>query len=187
MRTAFGLYMAYRSIIRFPSLYPASFFEKKQAIDNATKVAIFGPLYWAHLRLGRLNGRNFIASGADFGGNLFAWHRRVASSTFGPPRRMADWNPSPRCSATHKLVIYMTTFSRRISPFFPEFRHFLVSARGKLGLDHRCSESAICDVKVAWIWTALYSLCRIPAGHTNRALAQPFSNEAFISGSERLW
>src|SRR3954453_16056014 len=47
---------------------------------------------------------------------------------------MADWNPSPRCSATHKLVIYMTTFSRRISPFFPEFRHFLVSARGKLGL-----------------------------------------------------
>src|SRR4051812_44132044 len=25
-------------------LYPASFFEKKQAIDNATKVAIFGPL-----------------------------------------------------------------------------------------------------------------------------------------------
>src|SRR5689334_669833 len=28
----------------------------------------------------------------------------------------------------------MTTFSRRISPFFPEFRHFLVSARGKLGL-----------------------------------------------------
>src|SRR4051812_29487671 len=134
MRTAFGLYMAYRSIIRFPSLYPASFFEKKQAIDNATKVAIFGPLYWAHLRLGRLNGRNFIASGADFGGNLFAWHRRVASSTFGPPRRMADWNPSPRCSATHKLVIYMTTFSRRISPFFPEFRHFLVSARGKLGL-----------------------------------------------------
>src|SRR3954454_2265080 len=49
---------------------------------------------------------------------------------------MADWNPSPRCSATHKLVIYMTTFSRRISPFFPEFRHFLVSARGKLGLDN---------------------------------------------------
>jgi hypothetical protein len=28
----------------------------------------------------------------------------------------------------------MATFSRRISPFFPEFRHFLVSARGKLGL-----------------------------------------------------
>jgi hypothetical protein len=28
----------------------------------------------------------------------------------------------------------MVTFSRRISPFFPEFRHFLVSARGKLGL-----------------------------------------------------
>src|SRR3954468_23526485 len=47
---------------------------------------------------------------------------------------MADWNPSPRCSATHKLVIYMATFSTRISPFFPEFRHFLVSARGKLGL-----------------------------------------------------
>jgi hypothetical protein len=28
----------------------------------------------------------------------------------------------------------MTTFSRLISPFFPDFCHFLVSARGKLGL-----------------------------------------------------
>src|SRR3954470_13029768 len=37
-------------------LSPASFFEKEQAIDNATKVANFGTLYWAHLRLGRLNG-----------------------------------------------------------------------------------------------------------------------------------
>src|SRR4051794_609441 len=40
-------------------LNPASFFEKKQAIDNATKVAIFGTLYWTHLRLGRLNGPKF--------------------------------------------------------------------------------------------------------------------------------
>ena len=47
---------------------------------------------------------------------------------------MADWNPALRWSATHKPVIYMVTFSRRISPFFLEFRHFLVSARGKLGL-----------------------------------------------------
>src|SRR3954465_3671302 len=69
-------------------LTPASFFEKKQAIDNATKVAIFGPLYWAHLRLGRLNGRNFIASRADFGGNPFTWRRRVASS---PLDRHAAW------------------------------------------------------------------------------------------------
>ena len=29
----------------------------------------------------------------------------------------------------------MATFSRRICPFFPQFRHFLVSARGKLGID----------------------------------------------------
>src|SRR3954464_10893210 len=63
-------------------------FEKKQAIDNATKVANFGTLYWAHLRLGRLNGRNFIASRADFGGNPFTWRRRVASS---PLDRHAAW------------------------------------------------------------------------------------------------
>src|SRR3954470_652944 len=77
-----------RSKSRTCSLIPASFFEKKQAIDNATKVANFGPLYWAHLRLGRLNGRNFIASRADFGGNPFTWCRRVASS---PLDRHAAW------------------------------------------------------------------------------------------------
>jgi len=37
-----------------------------------------------------------MAAGADFGGNPFTRHRRVASSTFGPPRHMADWNPALR-------------------------------------------------------------------------------------------
>jgi hypothetical protein len=47
-------------------LNPASFFEKKQAIDNATKVANFGTLYWAHLRLGRLNGPKFYCVQGGF-------------------------------------------------------------------------------------------------------------------------
>src|SRR3954447_9956263 len=47
-------------------LDPASFFEKKQAIDNATKAAIFGTLYWAHLRLGRLNGPKFYCVRGGF-------------------------------------------------------------------------------------------------------------------------
>jgi hypothetical protein len=47
-------------------LNPASFFEKKQAIDNATKVANFGTLYWAHLRLGRLNGPKFYCVRGGF-------------------------------------------------------------------------------------------------------------------------
>jgi hypothetical protein len=50
----------------FRRLSPASFFEKKQAIDNATKVANFGTLYWAHLRLGRLNGPNFYCVRGGF-------------------------------------------------------------------------------------------------------------------------
>src|SRR3954470_13603644 len=79
-------------------------------------------------------GRNLIASDADFDGNPFAWQERVASSTRRPPHRMAQWKPPPRRSASHKPVIYMATFSSRIWPFFPEFRHFIVSARGKLGL-----------------------------------------------------
>src|ERR1700759_1762711 len=47
-------------------LGPASFFEKKQTIDNATKVASFGTLYWAHLRLGRLNGAKFYCVRGGF-------------------------------------------------------------------------------------------------------------------------
>jgi len=79
-------------------------------------------------------GRNFIASGADFGSNGFVSPGRIASSTLRPLNRMAQWNLGPRLSASHKLVIYMATFSSRTRPFFAEFRRFLVSARGKLGL-----------------------------------------------------
>src|SRR5690348_13260145 len=48
------------------ALNPASFFEKKQTIDNATKVANFGTLYWAHLRLGRLNRPKFYCVRGGF-------------------------------------------------------------------------------------------------------------------------
>src|SRR3954467_14810992 len=51
---------------RAAAIDPASFFEKKQAIDNATKVAIFGTLYWAHLRLGWLNGPKFYCVRGGF-------------------------------------------------------------------------------------------------------------------------
>src|SRR4051795_12945324 len=88
------------------SLIPASFFEKKQAIDNATKVANFGTLYWAHLRLGRLNGRNFIASRADFGGNPFTWRRRVASS---PLDRHAAWPIGTLLPAAPRLTNWSFT------------------------------------------------------------------------------
>src|SRR3954447_24231714 len=38
-------------------------------------------------------------------------------------------------SASHKLVIYMAKFLTQFSPFFQDFRHFLVSARRKFGLE----------------------------------------------------
>src|SRR3954453_2506441 len=45
-----GLELQFRpAVSSYGLLVPASFFEKKQAIDNATKVAIFGTLYWTHL------------------------------------------------------------------------------------------------------------------------------------------
>ena len=57
---------AVEDLARELGLSPASFFEKKQAIDNATKVANFGTLYWAHLRLGRLNGPKFYCVRGGF-------------------------------------------------------------------------------------------------------------------------
>src|SRR5271166_675078 len=56
----------------------------------------------------------------------------------GRRRRMAKWMPFLRRPASHKQVIYMATFLTRFSPFCQDFRHFLVSARGKLGLDRAC-------------------------------------------------
>ena len=54
----------------------------------------------------------------------------------GRHRRMAKWMPFWRRSASHKQVIYMATFLTRFRPFCQDFRHFLLSARGKLGLIH---------------------------------------------------
>jgi hypothetical protein len=50
----------------YVNLTPASFFEKKQVVDNATRFASFGMLYWAHLRLGRLNGPKFYCVQGGF-------------------------------------------------------------------------------------------------------------------------
>ena len=78
--------------------------------------------------------RNFVASCAEYGDNSFARQGRHVGFRFGRHRRMAKWMPFWRQSASHKEVIYMATFLTWFSPFCQDFRHFLVSARGKLGL-----------------------------------------------------
>src|SRR5690348_7114215 len=136
-------------------LIPASFFEKKQAIDNATKVADFGPLYWAHLRLGRLNGPKFYCVRGGFRRSSVhsapaccKFHLRTAT----PHGRVEPGSPLICNSQTGH---YMATFSGRISPFFPEFRHFLVSARGKLGLRYAaCVPSRSNCAFSCWISTS---------------------------------
>src|SRR5664279_3328231 len=96
--------------------------------------------YWAHLRLGRLNGPKFCCVRGRF--------RRQSVRLAGARCNFHPWTATPhgrlepltapiRKSQTGYLHGHVF---KRICPFFPEFRHFIVSARGKLGLELESAE-----------------------------------------------
>src|ERR687885_2509742 len=94
-----------------------------------------GVHYWAHFRLGRLNGLKFYCVQDQLRLESVRFGREcVATFSFKQPQHMANWIRFWRRYASHKLVIYMATFLARFSPFLQDFRHFLVSARRKLGI-----------------------------------------------------
>src|SRR5664279_1134475 len=93
--------------------------------------------YWAHLGAERLNGSEFNCVQAGI--RRQSVRTGMAGGKIRPQaaRHMAKSMHAWCRFASHDPVIYMATFSVQISPFFPDFRQFIVSRRGKLGLTRR--------------------------------------------------